>query len=222
MEYDRTTSNQRDFYIYILACASVLVATTFRITFQIYSSLKAAKLIHDNLMKSVVEAECSWYDATPVGRIINRFSQDISTIDSNAMNVLMYFGDCILDTLQIIAVIGWVLPLLLLVLTPVIFFTGWVSYQYVKVSRELKRLESIKKSPVFVLFSETLHGLSIIRSFRQEEIFFQDCCRKLDEMNRCMNTFYYLLIHTILRSFVSVALQSLAQLQDAVSGSNVC
>ena len=47
-------------------------------------------------------------------------------------------------------------PLLLFPLMPIVFFTWWVARQYLHVSRELKRLESLKKSPVFVLFSETL------------------------------------------------------------------
>lgn len=47
-------------------------------------------------------------------------------------------------------------PLLIVPLLPVVAFTWWVSKQYLHVSREMKRLESLKKSPVFVLFSETL------------------------------------------------------------------
>ena len=50
-------------------------------------------------------------------------------------------------------------PLLLVPLLPVVVFTWWVARQYLHVSRELKRLESLKKSPVFVLFSETLQVL---------------------------------------------------------------
>jgi hypothetical protein len=44
----------------------------------------------------------------------------------------------------------------MLPLLPVVALTWWVSKQYLHISRELKRLESLKKSPVFVLFSETL------------------------------------------------------------------
>jgi hypothetical protein len=78
-------------------------------------------------------------------------------------------------------------PLLLLPFIPIVLFTWWVSYQYLHVSRELKRLESITKSPVFVLFSETLQGLHVVRAFRDEHRFFRyvlcgcaclwgDCC----------------------------------------------
>jgi ABC-type multidrug transport system fused ATPase/permease subunit len=90
-----------------------------------------------------------------------------------------------LGTLQIVFVISFFLPMLLLPFIPVIAFTVWVAYQYLVVSRELKRLESLKQSPVFVLFSESLAGLSIIRSFRQESRFFKNCCQRVDAMNQC-------------------------------------
>ena len=46
----------------------------------VYCTTKAAKSIHDRLMSSVIQAPCSWFDATPVGRIVNRFNSDISTV----------------------------------------------------------------------------------------------------------------------------------------------
>lgn len=133
----------------------------------------------------MVCAPCTWFDATPIGRIINRFSQDISTIDSNVPHHLYGFMDCIVETSQIIAVIAYALPLLLLPFLPILCFTWWVSRQYLHISRELKRLESIKKSPVFVLFAETLQGLPVIRAFRTQAHFFSLCCRRIDDMNRC-------------------------------------
>ena len=177
--------NGSSFHRYLFCLFSVLSACTFRSLFQISSSLKAARRMHENLLQSTLLATCSWFDSTPVGRIINRFSQDITTIDQNTMVYLVDFLDCLLGSLQIVGVISMSFPLLLLALLPIVLFTTWVSYQYLRVSRELKRLESVKKSPVFVLFSETLLGLPIIRAFRREEFFFDLCCKKVDEMNRC-------------------------------------
>jgi ABC-type transport system involved in cytochrome bd biosynthesis fused ATPase/permease subunit len=70
-------------------------------------------------------------------------------------------------------------------LLPVIMFTYWVSYQYLRVSRDTKRLESINKSPVFIHFSESIQGLSVIRAFNQESKFLSTCFRRIDVMNRC-------------------------------------
>eukprot|EP01038_Epipyxis_sp_PR26KG_P008717 gene8717-11778_t len=173
------------FVIYLIASWSILVTTFLRITSQVLGALEASKKLHTILLTSVMRAPCWWFDATPVGRIINRFSQDISTLDSELMSSLMGFLDCCLGTIQIIAVVAWVLPYLLIPFIPIIFFTLWVSKQYLHISRELKRLESIKKSPVFVLFSETLLGLPVIRAFRQEQRFLSECFRRIDELHAC-------------------------------------
>ncbi len=84
-----------------------------------------------------------------------------------------------------ITVICCFMPLLFIPLLPVVIYTFWVTYQYLCVSREIKRLESISKSPVFVLFSETLNGLPIIRAFQQEKRLHDLCCNRVDDMNRC-------------------------------------
>ena len=61
--------------------------------------------------------------------------------------------------------------------------------QYLNVSREIKRLESVTKSPVYVLLSESVQGLSVIRSFQQENRMMLECCKRVDVMNRC---YFYL------------------------------
>eukprot|EP01031_Cornospumella_fuschlensis_P034745 gene34745-42071_t len=65
-------------------------------------------------------------------------------------------------------------------------FTAYVTYQYVHISRELKRLESLKNSPVFVLFSETLQGMSVLRAFANQPLrFHSKLCAHIDNMNAC-------------------------------------
>lgn len=99
---------------------------------------------------------------------------------------LLAFIDCLVGTIQVVTVISWFLPLLLIAFFPIICFTIYVAYQYIHVSRELKRLESLKKTPVFVLFSETLQGLPIIRCFAdQSGKFFTKACHYIDQMNQC-------------------------------------
>jgi hypothetical protein len=64
-------------------------------------------------------------------------------------------------------VVSTTLPIMFLAMAPVIAYFWAISRQYIKTSRDLKRLESVNKSPVFVLFSETLHGLPTIRATRR-------------------------------------------------------
>lgn len=98
---------------------------------------------------------------------------------------MMFVFDALVEMAQILGVIALCLPALILPFLPVVLLTAFFGARFLHVSRELKRLESLKKSPVFVLFSESLQGLSTIRAFRQENRFFQLCCARLDELNRC-------------------------------------
>ncbi|KAJ1426600.1 hypothetical protein B484DRAFT_349292 [Ochromonadaceae sp. CCMP2298] len=185
MQSGHSAATQQAFQLYLISVCVVLGATMARTVSQVASNLLSSKKLHEGLIVSVMMAPCSWFDATPTGRIVNRFSQDISTVDSNIILHMYGFMDCLLQAVQILGVICVSIPLLLVPFLPIVAYTWWVSKQYLHVSRELKRLESITKSPVFVLFSETLQGLPVVRAFREEHRFFSVCCGRIDEMNRC-------------------------------------
>jgi hypothetical protein len=74
--------------------------------------------------------------------------------------------DCLLGSFQVVLVISITIPALFIPLCFVCAYIGWVYFQYILTSRELKRLESVNNSPVFVQFSETLQGISIVRCFQ--------------------------------------------------------
>ena len=163
----------------------MVIATVLRITYQIFVTMRAGRVLHDKLTSRVLFATMAWFESTPSGRLINRFSNDISTIDTSVMNRLQDFFETLTGTVQVIIVIALNLPIMLLGMGPVVMYFWFISKQYLRVSRDLKRLESVNKSPVFVLFSETIGGLSTIRAFQSEERFFDICCKYVDNMNRC-------------------------------------
>ena len=100
------------------------------------------------------------------------------------MRGLIAFLDCILGILQIVFVVSASLPAILPFFVPVIFATYFVAYRYIIVSREMKRLESIFRSPILIQFSESYLGLSTIRAFAKEKLFFHELCRRVDNFNR--------------------------------------
>jgi ABC-type multidrug transport system fused ATPase/permease subunit len=171
-------------YQYLSVNVILVICTLIVLCYQAILSIRASNKIHYNLLTSVLLAPISWFDSNPIGRICNRFSQDISDIDNRIMDSISGYIWCSLNTIQIVSIIAYYLPFLLIPFVPVICFTFWVSYSYLHVSRELKRLESLNKSPLFALFSETLTGLPVIRSFKQHERFFNICKERIDNMNR--------------------------------------
>jgi len=123
----------------------------------------------------------SFFDTTPVGRILNRFSKDIYTIDESLPRTVGFFLVMVFSSIGIMVVIAIVTPFFLCTFIPLGFIYHFIQQYYIRSSREIKRLDSISRSPIYAHFSETLAGISTIRSFGQEERFIFDNQVKLDE-----------------------------------------
>jgi ABC-type multidrug transport system fused ATPase/permease subunit len=119
-----------------------------------------------------------------LGRILNRFSKDQYTIDDSLMRTLGQFMGTTMQVVSVLVVMGVATPFFLTALLPMAFLYRHIQKYYLQSSRELKRLESITRSPVYAQFSETLSGLSTIRTYGRENDFNAANNGKLD-LNQC-------------------------------------
>ncbi|GLT68247.1 hypothetical protein SLA2020_404970 [Shorea laevis] len=118
------------------------------------------------MLRSILRAPMVFFHTNPLGRIINRFAKDLGDIDrSVATSVNMFLGQVsqLLSTFILIGIVStmslWaIMPLL------VLFYAAYLYYQ--STSREVKRLDSISRSPVYAQFGEALNGLSTIRAYK--------------------------------------------------------
>ncbi|KAF9909311.1 hypothetical protein EC991_008822 [Linnemannia zychae] len=125
--------------------------------------IQASKVLHEKLLDRVLRLPMAFFDTTPMGRIVNRFSSDIYSIDAQMpeeWNDLFTFGAIIVGTLFVIA---YSTPVFLVAIPPLILIYMWVQGYFIKSSGSLKRLYSVSKSPLYQHFSETLTGVSTIR-----------------------------------------------------------
>ncbi|XP_053766774.1 ATP-binding cassette sub-family C member 3 isoform X2 [Desmodus rotundus] len=133
--------------------------------------MRAAHLLHQALLHNTMRSPQSFFDTTPSGRVLNRFSKDIHVIDQvlgpTILMLLSSFSICI-STLVIIVVST---PLFTVVILPLAAFYIFVQRFYVATSRQLKRLESVSRSPIYSHFSETVTGSSVIRAYGRIEDF---------------------------------------------------
>ncbi|XP_054832209.1 ATP-binding cassette sub-family C member 3 [Eublepharis macularius] len=133
--------------------------------------IKAARLLHAGLLENKLHTPQSFYDTTPIGRIINRFSKDIYVIDEVIPpTILMFFGT-FFNSLSTMIVIIASTPLFAAVIIPLAILYYFAQRFYVATSRQLKRLESVSRSPIYSHFSETVTGASVIRAYRREKSF---------------------------------------------------
>lgn len=106
----------------------------------------------------------SFFDAAPMGRVLNRFSSDLYAVDDSLPFVLNILLANVFGLLGMLVVISYGLPWVLALLLPLALVCHRTQRFYRHTSRELKRLCSITLSPVYSHFSETLTGLGTIRA----------------------------------------------------------
>nr|XP_006822844.1 PREDICTED: ATP-binding cassette sub-family C member 9-like [Saccoglossus kowalevskii] len=153
------------------------------ISFQIIFSLLGAKRLHIKLLRNIVHAPLRFFDTTPVGRILNRLSDDTNLIDQRLWVTVSGILNNTSLCLSAIIVNSVVTPIFLAVVTPVIIGFFVLQKYYLTTSRELQRVTSITRSPVYAHFSETLGGLTTIRAYRDEKRFREYLSRHLDAHN---------------------------------------
>ncbi|XP_062548884.1 ATP-binding cassette sub-family C member 10 [Armigeres subalbatus] len=146
-----------------------------------YAGIKAAKSIHDKLLDSVVYTKFQFFDVAPLGRILNRFSSDVYTIDDTLpfiLNILLaqFFG-----LIGALAISLYAMPWLGLLIIPLCPIYLSLQNQYRFASRDIKRLSSNALSPLYAHFTETLQGMATIRAMRGEARFRKNFLFKLGE-----------------------------------------
>uniref|UniRef100_A0AAX7ST65 ATP-binding cassette, sub-family C (CFTR/MRP), member 3 n=1 Tax=Astatotilapia calliptera TaxID=8154 RepID=A0AAX7ST65_ASTCA len=146
-----------------------------------YSMLQAAKLTHRNLLQGVLRAPQGFFESTPTGRLLNRFSKDVDAIDSQIPDNIDIWMRTFWYTLNVLLICCALTPMFLIVIAPLMVFYWWVQRFYVATSRQLKRLESVSRSPIYSHFSETITGCSVIRAYGRHSAFVLMSDIKVDE-----------------------------------------
>uniref|UniRef100_A0A3Q2V2S4 ATP binding cassette subfamily C member 3 n=1 Tax=Haplochromis burtoni TaxID=8153 RepID=A0A3Q2V2S4_HAPBU len=144
-------------------------------------NIGAAKKLHFNLLTNKFHTPQSFFDTTPIGRIINRFSKDIYVIDEALPSTVLMFLGTFFVSLSTILVIVSSTPIFAVVIVPLAVIYVFVQRFYVATSRQLKRLESVSRSPIYSHFSETITGCSVIRAYGRHSAFVLMSDIKVDE-----------------------------------------
>ncbi|KAL2533987.1 multidrug resistance-associated protein 11 [Abeliophyllum distichum] len=175
---DTTGSNQKKysttFYLVIL-CVFCLVnssLTLVRAFAFAFGGLRAAVRVHDKLLQSLINAPVSFFDQTPSGRILNRLSSDLYTIDDSLPFILNILLANFVGLLGIAVVLSYVQVMFMLLLLPFGYMYRKLQFYYRSTSRELRRLDSVSRSPIYASFTETLDGSPTIRALKSLDYFF--------------------------------------------------
>ncbi|CEG65978.1 hypothetical protein RMATCC62417_02643 [Rhizopus microsporus] len=174
--------------IYCLITMSNVIVLTLRFVILFWGVLGANRKLYADLLHRVFRAPLRFFDTTPIGRILNRFSKDFETIDSSIPNHFMEFVIQWVIIISSIITVSTVLPIFVVPLLVVAFFNIWIGVMFVSASREFKRMDSVTRSPLFSHFTETIVGVTTIRAFGATRQFMQQMLKYIDANSR---PFYY-------------------------------
>uniref|UniRef100_A0A1B0BGT0 Multidrug resistance-associated protein lethal(2)03659 n=1 Tax=Glossina palpalis gambiensis TaxID=67801 RepID=A0A1B0BGT0_9MUSC len=161
---------QQRIVIYSSLLGSTLIVYLVR-TFGFFSMcLRISLKLHDRLFRGITSTSMLFFNTTSSGRILNRFSKDIRTVDADLPHTLIDCLSFFIDVTGVLITVAianyWLLiPAIVIVLCLMV-----VRYLYVCTSRSVKRLESISRSPVYSLTNQTFQGLTTIRALEAEKV----------------------------------------------------
>ncbi|RFU75401.1 atp-dependent bile acid permease [Trichoderma arundinaceum] len=149
-----------------------------------FGSLTASRRIHDRLILSVTRAKFKFFDVTPLGQLMNRFSKDLEAVDQDIAPTAIGVMTCALSLVVTIVLIAFITPGFLIAAFFIAILFYAVAAFYLRASRDLKRLESVQRSPLFQQFGETLSGMTTIRAYGDERRFIRDNLAKINTQSR--------------------------------------
>ncbi|KAG5421468.1 YBT1 [Candida metapsilosis] len=165
------------------------LTSCIRILVTFFSGIRASNRIFKRVLMTILRARLRFFDKTPLGRIMNRFSKDIESVDQEVTPFAEGAFICVVQCVSILILITFITPGFLVFAFVIGFLYYLVGHFYLALSRELKRYESITKSPIHQHFSESLTGVATIRAYGVESRFMKQNLQAIDNNNR---PFFYL------------------------------
>jgi ABC-type multidrug transport system fused ATPase/permease subunit len=174
------------FYTGIYAALGVSQAFTMFMMGGVFALLTyyASQQLHRRSIQRVMYAPMSFFETTPLGRIMNRFAKDIDTVDNligDSLRMLTSTASLIIGAIILISVI---IPYFLIVAFFVLICYYYAALYYRASARELKRLDALLRSSLYSHFSESLSGLTTIRAYGELDRFCLENIQLTDVENR--------------------------------------
>ncbi|KAJ8094347.1 hypothetical protein PM082_010781 [Marasmius tenuissimus] len=169
----------------ICSLSSVLLSGGSAMLVWVFCGIRSARRLHDLMLDALIRTSLGYFEITPTGRILNLFTRDVYVADQVLPRMFLNLVRTLASTTLILVVIGTTFPAFLISIIPLSWFYIRVMRYYLSTSRELKRLDSVSRSPIFAWFGESLSGLATIRAFGMQGLFKTSNHRRVDRNQIC-------------------------------------
>ncbi|KAL7409478.1 hypothetical protein BDY24DRAFT_218614 [Mrakia frigida] len=135
---------------------------------------RASKKLHSKLLRSIMRATPRWFDTTPTGRITNRFTSDMGSIDGNVLDLITMVARSITGISGSLFLILSLLPAFLVPAAILGYLFFHYTVEYIRCARDLQRMKAVALSPILSGFDSALSGIVVIRAFSAEKRFMEE------------------------------------------------
>ncbi|KAK9090191.1 hypothetical protein Sjap_023368 [Stephania japonica] len=163
-EVEGRVSNEKLIGIFVLLAGGSSLFVLCRAVLLSTAAIKTAHKIFLGMINSVFRAPISFFDITPSSRILNRSSTDQGTVDTDIPYRVAGLAFALIQLLSVIFLMSYA--------------------YYITTARELARMVGIRKAPIQHHFSESIAGVTTIRSFKQEHRFVMKNLDLIDDYSR--------------------------------------
>uniref|UniRef100_A0A8B9TQV0 ABC-type glutathione-S-conjugate transporter n=1 Tax=Anas platyrhynchos TaxID=8839 RepID=A0A8B9TQV0_ANAPL len=136
------------------------------------------------LLRNVGRSPMVFFEQTPIGNLLNRFSKEMDAIDSIIPDKLKSLLGFLFNLVEIYLVIIVATPKAAMAIVPLTVFYAVFQHFYVITSCQLRCMEAASRSPIYSHISETFHGSSVIRAYKDQERFILKSNFLVDENQR--------------------------------------
>ncbi|TIC03893.1 P-loop containing nucleoside triphosphate hydrolase protein [Wallemia mellicola] len=180
---DKHDSTNYYLAIYVLASAGYIMLSSLCMFVMFNASVNASRKLYNRMLTRVMKTRSRFFDSTPTGRIMNRLSKDIEVVDQETAPVVLWFLHSLVLALFILLVIVFAAPAFVFgaIFVAIIYYI--IGTLYLQTSRDVKRVESLTRSPIFSTFFECLNGVVSIRAYSATNIFQNRVFQLIDENN---------------------------------------
>ncbi|KYM97235.1 Cystic fibrosis transmembrane conductance regulator [Cyphomyrmex costatus] len=184
------------FMVYIIiSVGSIVLSVLYNVSGQ-WLGARARRKLHEEAIAGLLGAPISFFEYNLIGKILSRFSADMSVIDKKMATAIKRLTSFVLlcGSVMIINII--ISPWFLIAVVPISCAYYALQKFYRRGARQLQCLDGSTRGPVVAHFSETLSGLPTLRTFKQEDRFREEMMKRLD-----INTNAFLILNTSSRWF---------------------
>lgn len=176
---------------FAIILASMLCCALLRGVLFMTVSTRSSINLHNDVLKNILRAPVNtFFDTTPAGRILNRISSDLDKVDAMLPQQGIVFLQNLLEILSTLILCVIASPFFICILAPVLVLFIWLGNYFAHSSRDVKRIDSTTRSPLFSMFAETLAGLATVRAFQLQRQLCEKVFRLIDKNTKAFFTFW--------------------------------